>query len=500
MKQPSFFQTKRIRGLSRREFITRCGACSAFAACASAFPFSAIEALGKSSGRRDSFGQANDILKPAALLSQERAKVRLIFTHVPPDQPTWPYQVYDYEARKSDLLSRLRQSCPQVDFLPATIQKPEEADSLLQRETDIDGYIVYLIGIWTGVPRRIIQSDRPTLLVDDLYAGSGEFLIEYARARRENRKVIGVSSSRFEDIIEAVNCFDCLKKLRTSRVLVVTDNETMWGDPRVIKEVFGTDVERVFSPEISEAYGQADPLWAAKWARHWIQNAEMVGEPSREEIEKSAAMYQAMQSLLVKHKALAIAIDCLGLFYGGKLPAYPCLGFFQLNNDGLVGACEGDLPSTIMMLMMTYLVGRPGYISDPVIDASTNQIIYAHCVAPNKVFGSGGVSNPYHIRSHSEDRKGAAVRSLMPVGEITTSLEFNCSRKEIVVHQSTTVANVEEDKACRTKLAAEILGDLDKLMNEWDRFGWHRVTFFGDHKKAVERMAALLGINLVHEA
>src|SRR5574337_693990 len=35
-------------------------------------------------------------------------------------------------------------------------------------------------------------------------------------------------------------------------------------------------------------------------------------------------------------------------------------------------------------------VGRPGYISDPVIDTSKNQIIYAHCVAPTKVFGPGG--------------------------------------------------------------------------------------------------------------
>ena len=80
------------------------------------------------------------------------------------------------------------------------------------------------------------------------------------------------------------------------------------------------------------------------------------------------------------------------------------------------GACEGDLLSTMTMLAITYLVGRSGFISDPVLDTSKNRIIYAHCVAPSKVFGPQGPSNAFHIRSHSEDRKGAAIRSLMPLG------------------------------------------------------------------------------------
>ncbi len=105
-------------------------------------------------------------------------------------------------------------------------------------------------------------------------------------------------------------------------------------------------------------------------------------EPTPAEIEKSAAMYLAMCSLMSKQQCQAITINCLGGFYGGKMEAYPCLGHCQLNNDGLVGACEADLQSTLTMLLMGYLVGRPGYISDPVVDTATNQVIYVHCVAP----------------------------------------------------------------------------------------------------------------------
>ena len=48
-----------------------------------------------------------------------------------------------------------------------------------------------------------------------------------------------------------------------------------------------------------------------------------------------------------------------------------------------------------MVAVTTLTEGRPGYISDPVIDTSKRQIIYAHCVASNKAFGPKGAANPY---------------------------------------------------------------------------------------------------------
>jgi hypothetical protein len=146
------------------------------------------------------------------------------------------------------------------------------------------------------------------------------------------------------------------------------------------------------------------------------------------------------------------------------------------------------------------LTGRPGYISDPVIDTSKNQIIYAHCVAPSKMFGPQGPSNPYHLRSHSEDRKGAVVRSLMPLGYMTTTVEFHPMRKEVLFHQGKSVENVDDDKACRSKLAAEVKGDVEKLMNEWDQWGWHRVTVYGDLKEPVRQLADALKLRFVEEA
>ncbi len=471
-----------------------------------------------------------------------RPKVRLVFTHIPSTGPIWPNIGYDFDKRKKELTEKLVAACPGVEFMPVTIQNAAEARKLLEEDKGIDGYLVYMVGLWTGAPQIIGAAGRPIVFADDLYGGSGEFLIANAAARRAGQKVVGVSSSRFEDVAAVARCFEVLKRpgagvddfiaaaeaarrkafgkpgdmkcaddsvktaepgevlrrLKESTILVVGASNPAFS--KGIEEVFGAKVIPIDFKELHEAYEKADPDEAAAWADRWMKAAEKVVEPKRDEIVRSGAMYLAELALMKKHNAQAITINCLGGFYGGHIKAYPCLGFAQLNNDGLVGACEADQRSTISMLAMTYLSGRPGYISDPVIDTSKNQIIYAHCVASTKVFGPKGKANPYHIRSHSEDRKGAVVQSLMPLGYMTTTVEFDPLKKQVLFHQGKAVANIDEDKACRSKLAVEVKGDIDKLLTEWDQWSWHRVTVYGDLREPVHALAEALRMKVVEEA
>jgi hypothetical protein len=152
-----------------------------------------------------------------------------------------------------------------------------------------------------------------------------------------------------------------------------------------------------------------------------------------------------------------------------------------------------------MVAFSTLTQGRPGYISDPVIDTSKRQIIYAHCVASNKAFGPQGKANPFHILTHSEDRQGASVRSILPVGYLTSTLEIHQERKEILFHRAKAVANDPDDRACRTKLCGDPIGDIEKLFTQWDRWGWHRVTFYGDLKEPVFAFADAIGWKVVEE-
>ena len=239
----------------------------------------------------------------------------------------------------------------------------------------------------------------------------------------------------------------------------------------------------------------------AEIADRWQKNSQEVIDVPFETLKTSAAMYLGMKAVLKDHGANAITINCLGGFYGGHIHAYPCLGFHELCNEGLVGACECDVRSTATMLAFnTVSNGRPGFISDPVIDTSKRQIIYAHCVASNRVFGPEGTVNPLKIMTHSEDRQGASVRSILPVNYLTTTLEINNERKEILLHQAIAIDNDPDDRACRTKLCAEPVGDIEKLFTMWEKWGWHRVTFYGDLKQATYSLADAIGWKVIEEA
>ena len=101
--------------------------------------------------------------------------------------------------------------------------------------------------------------------------------------------------------------------------------------------------------------------------------------------------------------------------------------------------------------------------------------------------------------THSEDRKGASIRSLLPVGYMTTTLEINPTSRQVIMHQAKTVSNNDSDMACRTKPEAMVKGDIERLTQEF-RMDWHRVTFYGDLRNPVDQLCDRLNLKLIEEA
>lgn len=467
--------------LDRRVFLTLTGTAAACALCpgvARAWP-----------GSR----KRPQILTPR---TPRRAKVALVFSHVPSGKPTWPTKDYDYDARRRAISDALRAACPEIDFTDDRVaHSRNDADKILENHPDVDGFLVIMIGIWTGVADQIMRGGKPTIIVDDLYAGSGEMLGLGPKIRKDNLRAALVSSSDFDDVARAARWLGVIAALKGARIINVKDRD-IDGQIKKIREVLGVDMVQMKSDELRRRYDAADDALANKWADYWTRQAERVVEPSREDIYKGGKIHVAFCKALQDMGADAVTMDCLGMFYGNKIEAYPCLSFFELLNQGLTGVCEADVDSTSTFLLMRYLTGRPGFVSDPVIDTSTGEIVYAHCVGTNRVFGPEGKANKYIIRSHAEDEKGAAVQSLMPRKQPVTSLKVCLGDKHLVVHTGTTTRNVEEKKACRTKVAAQC--EAQTILCNWTH-GWHRVTVFGDWRKDVLSLAQLLGLTAIEE-
>ena len=508
-----------FKKISRRRFIGSCAACSA---CMAMMPVSSMNSVARSEKMRIHIIYAlHDVVQPG---------------------PDWPNVGYNFAPVMEHFNRILSDRCRNLEFISSMAKGPEEAERILRDDhgSDVSGYVVFQMNCWNRVIQTIAGSSKPVLYVDFQYAGSGGFLVYNAGFIRQGIRNVGyVASSSAEDLVTAVQQFEiirkggsieefvaatqrvrqngtpppsairmardpletmapdaCVQQMKTSRILAVRDEHCAPADP--IMEI---PMEYVSFGVVNEAWKNADRDEARAIADKWRGKAMDVVDVPYETLENSAAMYLGMKDVLKKYDANAISINCLGGFYGGHIHAYPCLGFFEMNNEGLVGACECDIRSTATMLAFSALTrGRPGYISDPVIDTSKRQIIYAHCVASNKVFGPEGTANPFAIMTHSEDRQGASVRSVMPTGYITTTLEIEPRKKEILMHQALAVDNDPDDRACRTKLCAEPLGDIEKLFTMWDQWGWHRVTFYGDLKEPAYALADAIGWTVIEEA
>ncbi len=507
--------------MSRRNFLTGCATCAG----AMVIP-------------------TTGIVSAAALSGPKNRRIRVLYSlhaDVQPG-PDWPNVGFDFNPVMKEMTTALSAGCPDTEFIPTMATGPEQAKAILEQDkgAQIDGYIVMQMNCWNRVVQTMLTSGKPVLYADFLYAGSGGFLVYTAGFIRANTPNFGfISSSQFADVVEAAKCFSKIKrpsefasavtevriaetraqgsqacksdaltplspsqwqaKMKKSKILTVGGEG--WRGPKSVIEELGVQVVEIPYAEVNDAWKEADKQKTQEVADMWQKRATRIADVSRATLETSAAMYLGQKAVLEKHGADAITINCLGGFYGGHIHAYPCLGFHELCNEGLVGACENDLLSTATMVALKNLTGgRTGFISDPVMDMAKRQIIYAHCVASNRAFGPAGQDNPMEILTHSEDRQGASVRSLLPLGYMTTTVEFGSFRKELLFHRGKAVANIIEDRACRTKLAVEPDGDFEKLFTQWDRYGWHRVTVYGDLKEPLFEIAKMLGWKIAEEA
>jgi len=514
--------------LSRRSVLAS-GFAAGCAACLGGF----------SSFRNNAFGQ-----EPGG-----KMRLRVVFSLHAPVQavPDWPNIGFDFRPVMAEIMAAFQDGCKNVECVSSIANGPEQTQEIVAADNaagNIDGYVVLQMNCWNQAVQTLAETGKPVLYADFLYAGSGGFLVYTAGHIKSGKPNFSfMSSSRLADLVAAVNCMplakgagglkaytDAVEKIRRDIVANVKENmqctddkvdvlstsdllkelkgkkmlefEQGWHDfGAQAKESLGIEIVRRPFAELNDLWEKADKDQAQEIVNRWKRDAVAIQGVSDETLEQSARMYLAQKQCLKKHNACGVTINCLGGFYGGHIHAYPCLGFHELLNEGLIGACECDTMSTLTMVVMTTLTkGRPGYISDPVMDVATKQIIYAHCVASNKAFGPQGPSNPYTIMTHSEDRAGASLRSTLPLGYMTTTLEMNPVNKEILFHQGKAVANSTEDRACRTKIAVVPVGDFEKLFTKWNHWGWHRVTYYGDLKEPVFALADALGWKVIEEA
>ncbi len=438
----------------------------------------------------------SDAVAPAARLSP--AAILVLYLAKP--VPTWPRPDFKPE----DDIQRIR------PVLEAFEARPEPAvrflrhellrvpDDLSRVQGAIQGANGLLVFNLTSTVMNLIDplsdSGLPLVLFSQPY--SGHDWSQWSNLLARGRRVEVVASSDFGDLETPLRVLAARHHLRQSRVVCIQPDPQPTASSGALERQFGATIRFVPYSRLRALYDASDHQAAQRDATAFMNAALKVVDPKPAEVADAFRLYHAIEKLLEEEEANAITIDCLGGFRRGDLPAYPCVAWSKLNDRGLYGVCEGDLHSTFTQMLFTFYSGKPGFVSDPVIDTKTNTVIHAHCVCATRLEGISHPPAPYIVRSHMEDNKGVSMQVKWRVGQTVTVTKL-ADAETLLVSAAKVTATPDLPRGCRTKVATQVRDASKMLMNYSGDL--HRVLFYGDHLQGANQMGHLLGLKVIEE-
>lgn len=417
------------------------------------------------------------------------------------DKPHWPKPTLDVQADVAEGEARLkevqRRHLDNVRFTGGEVLHSDaEVRPWIQKMGNIDGVlIVPLTQPLPGLTPLVNTLQVPSVFFSRPYASHAWATI--ADMQKSGKKIDVVASSSYGDLDPYMRAFRTVHHLRTSKVIVGTAKpEARQSQSDAMSKQFGTSFRYMSGNEFKAAFDAADLAQAKKEAADFTRGALKVVDATPQDILSGTRFYLALKNLLKQERANAITIDCFGTLAANTLPGYPCIAWSKFNDAGLYGVCEADLASTMTQILVTSYTGMPGFVSDPVFDVSRNEVIHAHCVSATKMKGLNGPSAPYILRNHLETNEGAVVQVMMPSNETITVARFT-TPTEILVSTAEVTGAVDSDRGCRSQIRTRVT-DAEKWLRNY-RAGLHRVIFYGDHTKTIDRLGRLMGFRAERE-
>ena len=237
-----------------------------------------------------------------------------------------------------------------------------------------------------------------------------------------------------------------------------------------------------------------------KITRLYGANAKSRIEPSQDDLSQAARAYVASRQLLKETRCHGITMDCFPHVAKRRRPYIfpPCLAFMQLLDEGTTGGCEADIFPGITELLSSYLLGRPGFLHNPIYDTVRNLYAGAHCKAPTRMAGFDADPERYILRSHHEADYGAVPQVLFKENQPATLWRF-LSPDTLMIATGTILRNVDSHPAdgiggCRC--AFEMA--LDDVKDVRDVRAHHKILTYGKHLHTVRAWAQLAGVTVEH--
>lgn len=388
----------------------------------------------------------------------------------------------------------------------------------------------FIIGTYSA---KGFSSDRSEFIPGDIPTpGAGDILAEKV-------KLFGVISRLKNSILLSIQDYDRINPIGREGWSALDAPKTSYDRayPGKLKESLGVDIVIVRSKEYYQEIRNVEKEETREVTDTWINEAEEVIGVTKEDIIRSAQLYIALKKLMKKYNADAITMSSWALIPDGVIKAMSPLAEMELAKRLVPCCCESMINCLVTQMIGTYITGRPGYAGDilegfppavPTSEVPKNMFVIGHCYGPINPHGNDRVC--YTIRNHAYYELGwartdnpralwkkeqqfrvnkqlkkqnitlVAMRVRWPVDEVVTVVKTNVFDKQIEIYTGRTVDGNYlykdfDNRVCRTKMAISL--DKPFKRRRRDRWGCHRVVFYGHHKQNIKDFASLVGFDVI---
>lgn len=269
-----------------------------------------------------------------------------------------------------------------------------------------------------------------------------------------------------------------------------------------ITDRFGTTFAEINSDDTFralDALTEEDKKEAKELADNLVESANGMHMPS-EFIYNDVSYYVAVNKLMDEFDANAFTIPCFEVCATEELNKRQltfCLTHSLLKDNGISGACAGDIGSNISIAILMNLAKKAPHMGNTMImDRQNHEMRVLHDVASAQMKGYEKESLPIDYVSFTSGQWGATMRYdfAQDKGETITLINLSPDMKKIMIGRGEIIGSddtltIECKHAVRFKV-----NDVEDFNRKQLNVGHHFVWVYGDYVEKLKELAELWGL------
>ncbi len=213
----------------------------------------------------------------------------------------------------------------------------------------------------------------------------------------------------------------------------------------VVRRSWGPEVVPVAIGRAVDGYRAAPEPVVLQLARSVSTGASAFGETDERTVAAAARLHPALRRLVDEDRLDAVAVRCFDLLTSVQTSG--CVALAELNDEGIVAGCEGDVVSTVAMLWVHALTGGAAWMANPArVDPASGLVRLAHCTIARSL------TSGYALRSHFESGIGVGIAAQVPPGPVTLVRIGGAGLDRLFLAEGEAAPAGPDEALCRTQV------------------------------------------------